>query len=231
MSLPAFPAVLAAARAVAVDSTLTPCQVPTSRKLQRASHYHERWMLKHRACRSQFHSRTEYLHAGLLEGAPSVSAYVPQPFRVRIRGKPYIPDCYVRDGDQQRVIELRPEAKMADDMRIPLEQFFALHRMRFEVISNAAITAREQEAENWHSIVQVLCLGHDLDSTHAEWQVLGQIDEQDGRCTLGDIVDKGDRERCHLAELALFRLLHRGVLRAALTEHALDYTTEFQRCP
>jgi hypothetical protein len=217
------------ARRVKADS-LEPRQHPTSRKLKIATDFRQRFMLKHPFL-SCFHSRAEYLHAGLLEGTPSVISYVPQPYRLRVGKMWYIPDFHVmHDGSPREVEELKPRGELDDDLRVPLEQFFAQHRMRFVVVSNESIYERETEAENWIEIVSILHVARTVTTTDAEQIVLESIYKQGGSCTLGEIIDAGDRERTYLLEIALFRLLHQGHLRSELTERPIDYDTVFSRC-
>lgn len=218
----------ALARAVGAD-TLEPHQQPTPRRLKTAADFRLQWMQKHPHL-SEFHSRAEHLHAGLLEGEPAVHAYVPQPFRLRLRGKPYTPDCYVAATDgPRRVIELKPEAAMPADQQAPLTHFFAQYGMLFEVIANEAVFAREIEADNWLVIVRVLHQARDFTATEAEYEVLEHL-YATGPATVGDLLDPGDRERTYPREIALLRLLHRGQLTAELTERPLDYDTGVRRC-
>jgi hypothetical protein len=93
-------------------------------------------MIKHPYL-SEFHSRAEYLHAGLLEGDPAVISYVPQGVRVRLRQRWYTADCYVqREGQRPRVLELKPRGEMAEEDQVPLTHFFAQYGWVFEVVSN-----------------------------------------------------------------------------------------------
>jgi hypothetical protein len=215
-------------RQVQSDS-LEPHQQPTAPNFKTACDFRQQVMRKHPYL-SDFHSYAEYLHAGLLEGDPAITRYVPQPFRLRVRGKRYTPDCYVEgDGQPRRVVELKPRGEMPDDQRIPLLQYFAHHGLRFEVLSNEAVIERQTEAENWLEIVRILHLARDLTTSDAEQAVLEQL-YRHGPCSLGDLIDPGDRERTYPQEIALFRLLHRGVVQGELTEQPLDYDTRLWLC-
>jgi hypothetical protein len=208
--------------------TLSPRQCPTPQALKKACDFRQQCMLKHSRL-SDFHSLAEHLHAGLLEGDSAVSSYIPQPFRLRVRGIYYTPDCYIVDGNRRRILEINPTGEIPDDRRIPLEQFFKKQKMRFEVVSNQSIYARRIEAENWLEIVRLLYVARDLDTQVAEQTVLEFL-YRHTQCEVGDLVDSGDRERTYNQEIALFRLLHRGILRAALTDHHLDYDTAVSLC-
>lgn len=207
---------------VRVDS-LIPCQHRARRQFRIAADVRVQRMLKHPHV-SEFHSLAEYLYAGLLEGTPSVTCYIPQPFALAVGKRRYTPDFYVVDGDQRRVLELKPRGEFAEALRGPLDAFFAAQGMRFEVVSNESVFSRVVEAQNWLEIVRALYLSRDLDTLAAETQVLALV-EHDRSLTIGDVVDPGNREGTLNLEIALFRLLHRGCLKAPLSDRALDLDT------
>ncbi len=95
--------------------SLTPCQRKTQWGFRVATDFRVAQMLKH-PTPCEFHSIAEYCHALLLEGDPSVSRYVPQPFLLTIgRGRHhrrYTPDCYVVRDEKVDVVELRPNASI-----------------------------------------------------------------------------------------------------------------------
>ncbi|TNE95039.1 MAG: hypothetical protein EP324_00785 [Gammaproteobacteria bacterium] len=216
------------ARLVRAD-ILDPHQQPTQPNFKTACDFRQQVMLKHPFL-SDFHSRAEHLHAGLLEGDPAVSSYIPQPFRLRVRQCHYTPDCYVvADNRPRQVIELKPHGEMKDELRVPLTAFFAQHGMTFVVLSNEAVLEREIEALNWLEIVTILNQAQLLLTETEEAHLLSQL-HLDGPCTLGDIVDMGDREHSYRREIALFRLLHQGHLRAELNERPLDLDTGVALC-
>lgn len=209
-------------------SLLIPQQQITSIGFQRKCDFYQQCLIKHHG-RSDFHSRAEYLHAGLLEGNPNVLCFVPQPFKLTINGCRYTPDCYVVEGSIRKVLELKSKGIFDDAKRKPLEQFFSLKRMQFEVISNESIYEREIEAENWLEIVKTLYRARDWDTQQAEIFVL-DFCNQYTECALGDIIDSGDRETSFSKELALLRLMHRGLLHADLSFVPMDYDTGIKLC-
>ncbi|MEX2576468.1 MAG: hypothetical protein WD382_07465 [Halofilum sp. (in: g-proteobacteria)] len=216
------------ARAVQAEA-LAPHQQPTPRPLRTAVDFRQQWMRKHPYL-SEFHSRAEHLHAALLEGDPAVLAYVPQPFRLRIGVRRYTPDCYItNDAARRRVVELKPDGHLPEELRIPLTHFFAEHGMVFEVVASETVFAREIEAENWVEIVRILHQSRELSAPEAEQEVRERLACAD-RCSLGDLIDPGDRERTYMSEVALFRLLHAGQVTAELTERPLDLDTEITAC-
>ena len=186
-------------------------------------------MLKHPRL-SHFHSRAEYLHAGLLEGDPDVISYVPQPFLLRVGARRYTPDCYVvRRGAGREVLELKPGGQMDAALQDPLTAFFARKGMTFRVVSNESVFEQQQLAENWLLIVNVLHQARWVDTDTMETRVLEQVWQLD-RCQLGDLVDAGDRDRTYYQEIALLRLLHRGRLTAPLDSAPLEFNTEITLC-
>lgn len=216
------------ARLVSSD-TLVPCQQTTQPGFKTATNFSQQVMLKHPFL-SDFHCLAEHLHAGLCEGDPEVVAYVPQPFQLRIRGQYYKPDCYkAMKSGQRLVLELKPRGEFSDDKRIPLEHFSLKYNMEFRVVSNESIFERRIEAENWLRITQVLNIAKTYDTTNEEGTLLKRFYQQP-QCTLGSVVDTGDRERTYREEIALFRLLHRGQIQASLCQQVLDYDTVFSPC-
>lgn len=216
------------ARSVQAE-TLIPHAHPTPSGLKTNCDFRTQRMLKYPQ-RAEFHARAEWLHAGLLEGDPSVVSYIPQPLRLRVGERWYTPDCYIvyRDG-RREVLELKPRGEFDEALRGPVTAFLAQHGLVFKVIGNESVYDRAVEAENWLEIVRILYLGRDLATEAAEPQVYAQV-LQARALTLGEVIDAGDRADTYAAEIALFRLLHRGVLRAALTEAPLDWSTEVAPC-
>lgn len=219
------PAQMALARKVKADS-LTPVQCQSPAKLKIACDFRQQLMLKHPTV-SDFHSEAEWLHAGLLEGDPEVVSYVPQPFRLRVKGTYYTPDVYVAGkSDTPRVIELKPRGEFDEAKGKALSAYLALKGMRFEVISNESVIEQRQLAENWLEIVRILNLAVDIDTQPVEGDVLVRV-IQSGSLTLGDVVDPGNRARGYREEIALLRLLHRGHLKANLEDALLGFDTRF----
>lgn len=206
---------------------LVPTQHRASRSFRIAADVRIQRMLKHPHI-SEFHSHAEHLYAGLLEGNPAVTTYVPQPFALRVGKRRYTPDFYVVDGNRRYILELKPRGEFDPALRGPLEAFFASQGLRFEVISNESIIARIVEAQNWLEIVRALYLNRDLDTLAAEAQLLERFTVE-SPTPLGGIVDPGDRDGTLEQEIALLRLLHKGKLTADLNEAPLDYATEVRR--
>lgn len=207
-------------------ASLLPCQRNTSRAFRVATDFRVVQMVKHQPV-SQFHSLAEYYHAALLEGDPTVSRYVPQPFMLRIGQRRYVPDCYVVRNGCVEVLELRPRAEFDAHRLEALEAFFRVHRMRFLVIPNEAVLSRATEARNWLLILQILVCHRSLDTEEDEMKVLDTVYRRGGTC-LADWVVQRDRASCRLQEIALLRLLHQGKLKADLTDQRFGYATELR---
>lgn len=216
------------ARLVKSD-TLEPHQRPTHPRFKIATDFRQQHMIKHPFL-SDFHSRAEHLHAGLLESDPAVSSYVPHPFHLLIRNKIYKPGCYiVADNQPRHCIELIPRGEMPEDIEIPVRHYLAQHNVVFKVKSNESVFEREIEAENWLEIVRILYVARNLTTITQEEAVYEILYKKDA-CTLGDISDAGDRSGRYLMEIALFRLMHQGHVKAELTQNQLDYDTRVALC-
>jgi len=212
---------------VTADS-LAPAQMPTPLALRRAADYYRQYGVKYPGCGS-YHSYPEFLHAGLAEGTPSVTSYIPQPLRLRVSRTLYTPDCYVVDAGTVRIVELKPRGEFDTARREALTTFFALHRMQFEVIANETVLAREIEALNWWHVVRTLHSGRDLPTAELEAQLLQRILAA-GNQALGDLLDNGDRRGGMAREIALYRLLHCGLARPDWRGRRLGPDTEIAAC-
>lgn len=216
---------LLAKRAKADDLTPQQQMTPISQKI--SLDFRERRMLKYPGL-AQFHSPAEYLFAGLLEADPAVLSYIPHPFRLRIGKQLHTPSFFVvRDG--HHVISILPKDGLTPEIHDPLFHYLALHRMDFTVIAEQAIKDHCIEAENWLEIVRVLYLARDLLTAAEEQALLARLHRGE-RYLLDELVDPGDRQGTYLTEIAIFRLLHRGLMQASLNTGPLDYDTEIWRC-
>lgn len=218
------------ARLVKGSASLTPRQRHTPPAFQKACDFRMFWSPKHSAAASEFHSYAEYLHAGLLELDPQVTAFVPQPFTVTIRGKRYTPDCYVARNGQRLVIEIKPNGLLSPEILHPMTEYCAFHNLLFQVVSNEEIEARQVEAENGVTLAHCLHAARDIDTASVELDVLAQVHDKAQGVTFGDFIDPGHREATFEKEIAVLRLIHRGLLFTNLNQHALDYSTEVKPC-
>lgn len=210
-----------------VAQSLVPCQVPTRKKLRVATDCHEQRFVKFPFV-ATLHSYSEFLYAGLLESDPKVTSFVPQPFRLRIGRRKYIPDFYVVSGLHRIVIEMKPRGEFDSALSTPLEAFFNFHGMKFSIVSNESVLKREREALTWLDITRRLASADDIDTGALEFKLYDQI-QIEGDVELGDIIDEVDRAGSYPKEIALLRLLHRGKLQADLTS-PLQYDTVLRPC-
>lgn len=209
------------------DLTLHACPIDRGQRI--AGDYYQQVLLKHPGV-SEFLGRAGYLYALLLEAESSVTSYIPRPFRLTLGKRHFVPDNYVVfDTRRPTVIKLVKEPIPAAQRELIVD-FLCLQRLDFEEIAIESVLARKTEALNWAEIVRVLYQARDLDTLPEEQGLWARM-VTDGPCTLGDLIDPGDRARTYAIEVALFRLLHRGVLRAALCEHPLDYDTPLEKAP
>lgn len=208
--------------------TLVPTEIPTPRKLLRQADCYQQIGVKYPQ-RGTYHSYAEFLHFALCEGDADVTTFVPQPFRLRIGNRPYIPDAYlVRDGERI-VVELKPRGEFDSAKHAALTAFFHHHRWQFSVISNESVLEREIEAMNWLHVVRTLCSASAMTSAAEERGLLQRFLTQD-RWEFGALLDHDDRSRCFTQEVALYRLLHRGQLQAQWQHSRLGPETVLQQC-
>ncbi len=190
----------------------------TSRKLQTHADYYERQFLKFPQ-RAGVHSYAELLQAALYEGNPSVKYYIPQP--TQILGW-YHPDFYVIENGHAYLIELKPRGEFDEQKRQQIQEFASEHNMAFKVLSNESVYAERMLAENWLMMLELLVLSRHCKTDSLEVSVVQTL-EQGGR-TLGELCQYREEQDERL--LAVFRLLHKGFIRASLSQKLIDWDTE-----
>lgn len=176
-----------------------------------------------------FHSHAELLHAALLEANHEVISFVPQPFKLHVNGKRYIPDCYIAYKNKHVVIELKPRGEFDDDKKIPLQEMFKNdYGYEFKVISNESVFDEEIKANNWLFIIRTLSNVEDISTVNQEQDLLEKFFHKPKQ-QLGDVVQINNRMNAYLDELALFRLIHKGKLNIS-NEKQIDLDTEVISC-
>lgn len=176
-----------------------------------------------------FHSYPELLHAALLESDPDVISFVPQPYKIMVNGRRYIPDCYVAYKDRHEVIELKPRGEFEDAKRIPITEYFKEKAgAEFKVISNESVMEQEIKAKNWLFIIQTLCNVNGLPTSNQEDEILEKFDDKPKQ-VIGDIVQLGNRINHGFHELALYRLIQQGKLDISHNK-LIDIDTEVFSC-
>ena len=204
---------------------MVPAQQPTSLKLTKSTDFYEQRCVKF-PHRGAFHSYTEFIHALLLEAAPEVSSFVPQPYRLVVNRELYVPDVYVVRGAQIQILELKPRGRFDPKKQALLVAFFDQYGMRFEVLANERVLEQECLALNWLPIIQVLAqaLNQGIDTLVEEQKLYDKARTLDA-LAVGDLLDDSNRQDRYWQELALFRLLHRHDLTCDLSKWPLDYDT------
>lgn len=217
------PLTLAVLADVRTDS-LVPVEQPSSRDILVSADTYQQRFLKY-PHRGTFHSYAEYLHAILLESHRAVTSFVPQPFKLYIRNRRYIPDCYVVENGERKVIELKGSAEKTPLPLAVITHFFALQGLRFEVIDNQTVLQHEREARHWLRLIQALVVAerYACDTRRLERDILAQCMESP--CCVADVLTPGRRDQWP-REIALYRLLHRHWLETDLKMRYLNYDSE-----
>jgi len=224
---PVDPLTLEALAQVSAD-TLVPSQQPTPRGLlQKADCYQQRF-LKYPGI-AVCHSYAEFIHLIYLEMDTGVSAFVPQPFKLLVRGyrKPYIPDCFVVRCGQPQVIEIKAGGSLAQAFNYQVATFLQWHDMPFSVVSNEAILAHEQEALHWLPIIQLLACAQvmGIDTQAQEYRLLEKALSAE-RLQVSDLLNAGLRGEQWLDEIALHRLIYTHKFKVDLHQAALNWQSE-----
>lgn len=228
MNPKALTAVCHTAPRVTIAGELVALQRPTPRKLLVSADVYCQRCLKHPFL-SIFHSYEQLLHAALLEGERAVSHFVPRPFLLRVRKHYYTPACFVVRGGLREVIELKPRGELAAELAEPLAAFFALQGMSFVVCAHEAIRAREQEALNWLNIIRTLVAAGPEATTAAEAAIVDEVSARQP-VAIGALLSDFDPTLRRAREIAVLRLLHRGLLAVDLTLQPFSYDMELGLC-
>ncbi len=176
-----------------------------------------------------FHSLAELLYAALLEADPDVISFVPQPFKLFVNGKRYIPDCYVAYKTKREVIELKPEGKFDESMVVPLtEHFRQKHDADFKVVTNESVFDQELKARNMLFIIRTLSNVSEISTNNQEQELLGQFYFRPKQ-RIGDVVQINNRMNAYLNEIALYRLIHQSRLSIS-HDKPIDIDTEVILC-
>lgn len=174
-----------------------------------------------------FIGELQYLLAGLLEGDPSITYFVPRPGEVPVGKTVQVPDFYVRDSNGGAIYII--DGSLSSPHNAELERHFADQGLEVKVIRPERILDLKQEAENWFEIVRALIAAEDV-RTSVEEEYLRNLIPIGGSFPFGEIFDPSDRNATYHLEIAIFRLLHKGVFSAKLNSHRLSKDTQFTRC-
>ena len=87
-------------------------QIQSAKNLLTAADCHLLRITKHPSNHVICHSLPEAIHLGLLESNFDVKQVVPQPFKLFIGTRRYIPDCYFEEKGRPVVVELKPKLSL-----------------------------------------------------------------------------------------------------------------------
>jgi hypothetical protein len=202
-------------------------QITVTQKMKTASNYYSKRFIK---C-GQIAEFTDYygmIFAALIESNSNYISFTPRPFRLKVLGRPYIPDfCLVGNGDREIIDIVNGFANEKIDK--VLTNFFNNNGFKYSVITTDSLKAEQQKAESWLQVVSLLVTTKDFNSHYEEDVILNGISSGEIE-NLGDIVDSGDRNGTLASEIALFRLMHGGFVIANLDNSPLSYNTELSSC-
>ncbi len=208
--------------------TLVPNQQPTPRGLLQKTDCYQQRFIKYPDI-AVCHSYAEFIHLLYLEMDADVTAFVPQPFKLSVRGyrRLYIPDCYVVRKGQPQVIEIKAEGGFDQAFNHQVAAFLQWHDMPFSVISNEAILAYEQTALNWLPIIQLLVCAQRMgvDTQAQEYRLLEKMLGAE-HLHVEELLNPGLREEQWLDEVALNRLIYTHKLQVDLRHEPLNWGSE-----
>lgn len=208
--------------------SLTPAQIATPLRLLRHADCYLQRGVKFPQC-GIFHSYAELLNFALCEGDSEVQILVPQPFRLTVSGRRYVPDLFMIRGGERVVCELKPRGELRRELHEPLEAFFTFHGYHFEVVSNESVLEKECSALNWLHALRILSSSADLGTDYEETALWEEVCREEWIC-FSDLIELGDRRQSCTREIALFRLLHRGLLAADWSRERLSPSTRIRLC-
>ena len=174
------------------------------------------------------HSWAELLNLALLEADVLVTSFVPQPFRLRVGKRRYIPDCFFEREGKKYVVELKPEGADFDHIAEPVKMFFKTKNIDYSVISNESIYEQSIFAENWLYIVRTLNTSKTIDTDREECSLMDELCQ--GPLTIGQALSLGDRLETSQREIAIYKLAWRGQVELDLRNESLSADTEIKLC-
>lgn len=171
-----------------------------------------------------FHSRAEWVYAGLLEGRRDVLHYVPQPFRLQIGRYRYIPDFFLETQSGRSVIELKPRGEFDPGRQRALEQACAVQGMRFKVIDNESVLDDEITASRHWRMVRALLAAKGIETDVHQAQILHELSH--GPTAVEDLLTVESPAFHDRLWLALYALLLRGQVTMVHNTPAVYPTSE-----
>jgi hypothetical protein len=203
-------------------------QNKTSMKLKVAADVYLQMFIKFNSI-AIFHSYFELLYAALLESDPEVECFTPQPMKIMVKGKRYIPDFHYIKNNQSLIVELKPRGEFDDEKKSICEEIFASKDMQFIVVNNDYVKSEQIKAINWLQILKVNLSSTIENTKNQELKLMSDV--ACGKITcFGDVIDIGDRFSTKLEEISLYRLLYKHQLTANLDKELISYETGVSLC-
>lgn len=197
--------------------------VPTSRGFRVSTDLYLQRFIKYPRI-AECHSYSELLYLALLEFDPSVSSFTPQPKQLKIGGRRYVPDCFFVRGGERFYVELKPRGEFKESLHKPLIEYARRQNSKFEVISNESVLEHEQAAKNSLLILRVLLSSVDEDTDAAEEELLSLL-LSNISLRVAEIIDHDDRIGNRHKEIALYRLVHKGLISIEIDQEPIGYQT------
>ena len=203
-------------------------QIQTAKNLLTAAVCHLLRITKHPSNYVIGHSLPEAYHLGLLESNFDVKRVVPQPFKLFIGTRRYIPDCYFEEKGRPVVVELKPKGTDFEHIARPVSEYLSRKGIEFRMVWNEDVLEHFVLAENWLYMARTLWNARRIDTEAAELEILDRT--YDGENCFGDFVQYGDRVNFCENEIAIFRLAYRNMLCLKLSEREINNETEVLPC-
>ena len=204
---------------------LIPEQQTTSLKLLKSADCYLQKFLKFPEI-GVFHSYAELLHAALLESKPGVINFVPQPFKLRVGNRTYIPDCYYIKNGQRYIVEIKPRGEFNQSTVLLVKKKLELENIKFTVITNKSILKQEVLAINWLHIVRSLLATEWMQTSTKQHQLLTSLHHKSQQ-TISELIDF---DSDGINEIALFRLAHMGKVKIELHSNLMNPDSRVELC-
>lgn len=203
-------------------------QTKAAMKLKVASDFYLQKFIKFTSV-GIFHNYFELLYAALLESDPDIECFTPQPLKIMVKGKRYIPDFHYIKNDKSFIAELKPRGEFDDEKKSICEDIFASMDMTFEVVNNDDVIKEKIKAINWLQIVKVNLTSTIEDTNYQELKLLSDVACGKVSC-FDDVIDVGNRFSTKLEEIALYRLIYKHELSACLEKELIGLNTGVSLC-
>ena len=210
------------------DNIIPTQQIQTSKKLLTAADCHILRITKHPSDYVLTHSLSEAVHLGLLESRIEVKNVIPQPFKLFIGNRRYIPDCYFEENGRPVVVELKPKGFKFDHIGRPVTEYLLRKGIEFRMVWNEDVLEKFTLADNWLYMARTLWNARRIETESAEREVLERIYDGDNR--FGDFVRYGDRVNFCENEIAIFKLAYKNMLSLNLDQKEINNDTEILLC-